>query len=322
MGPAAGDPISLGGAARTRLNNVDPDLLDAGSWQTSIDSSRRAFVRLWLYKHGTWDTAFIASIESADVEIDFGLAVDILRGFPGLSLELVGSSLEAYVALLFLGLVLDPRAMETVRCTGILGHEIENKRQRGGDRWVLHPHDVQRKVRLTLCLPNVEHLLIARPRERARKPLPRYYSRGHLRISDSPRCLSDMADLVFGQKWRKHRNERCPDVAFAFKEKSSDADKEQARAAELLGGNDPVLELPHDVTVAGLAQALKSAADRAAKADAVTDGQAKAASFTFVRTLEGKSPRTSGGWYSTSSAPHPRPLPPYCASPLARRWAV
>ena len=280
--------ITLGKSGKTILANVDRNVLDAHDWKTSIDNARKAFIDLWLYKHGAWDEEFIESIKKVNVEVDFRIANEILAGFPGLSIELSGGSLETYFALLFLGIVLDPRAMETVRSTGLLWKRVKDKDQPGGDHRIRQPKGIRKKLDLAFYSTVVEHFIVAHW-ERSR-----FYNRGHLRVSDTPQSLSDMADLVFGQKWRKHRYVRCPDLAYAFKQRLvTDPEKRQREAlVRLLANNsDPVLELDETTPAVAVAWALKLAAD-AAKADDPTEGHSKAASFAFVRAIEGESPES------------------------------
>lgn len=282
--------ISISFDSRKQTQFLNRKLIECEQWEQSVDRARDAASTVWLNDHAAWDFSFKKAVRDASIIVDFRIAESILEPFASrepfflTAFRLTGSSLETYVALLMLGRLIDPRAMETTCATGKLGSFLPNgggqHRQDGGD-YIVEPlvDEISKKLKIE-CVektfftdhvivpaaqptdpriaPNIRRRTVTRP-----IPLANADAETSIRVSEGS-LLSDFADLAFGQVWKRHRYVRCPDLAYEFKRpaltQQEEAEIRTVRDA-LQKSTSPIVELDASISAVSVARALKKVND-------------------------------------------------------------
>lgn len=215
---------------------IDGPCTNGSDWAESLAKARHAAVDLWLSKHSSADLAFQVAVANAEISLDLRVASAVVaRSLGGEKLRLEGGSLETYVALEILSLILEGRGTKDLCATGELGAWHGNgagrhKERKGGF------YDVKAIVRKDSTTDWIEEKVDCARRSFFfdRILLPEFAveagRRDHLRVVGVPVSyiearrmglaggLAGFANEAFGQVWRRHRYVRCPDVALRFKE--------------------------------------------------------------------------------------------------------
>ena len=192
----------------------EPGLLQSADWLNSLRRATHAARALWKNKHLSWPSAFLAKMENLSARIDLSVAEAVFAPYqqPGTDYrgytDLTGHSADLYLALTILSKLIDPAAMENVCATGEL-YGGRNDEEGGADTNVITPGGVDQKWKFayeshffhTMLVPNTPSVFAAQ---------------NHMQVKQE-NTLSRFCEHVFGQKWRKHRFVRAPDIADAFR---------------------------------------------------------------------------------------------------------
>ena len=238
------------------------------SFMDSFYKSRKAACELWKNKHMSWPPTFIKHVESLKVSIDLiasELIIEPYSDFLPEEIILKGGSAGLYFSLAILSKQVDPAAMEGVCASGIIGSRRHDTG--GGADYILEsPGNLQSKINYAGGCYLFDTFLTASSKQ---QDLEAENQAGHLRVVNVPtsdrwrkKALSEAANVVFHQKWRKHQYVRAADLAIFFKPKNK-SDRYTGNPPEqavedvlekIKKSKDPVLQLdntnPHDVAKA------------------------------------------------------------------------
>ena len=284
------------------------------SFEKSLHKGRKAACELWKNKHLSWPPKFVRDIESLKMSIDLTIGESIIEPYSDFLPEkiiLKEESAGLYFALAVLSKLVDPAALEGVCATGIIG-DIETDPNGGANHTLNSPGSLQAKIDYALgsCLfdtflapfpSSKKHnldvgdqadllRLIDVPKERKR--LSKKSKRSSKARPPKVPKLSEAANVVFGQKWRKHQYVRAPDLAISFKpgpRKGYTGTPPEQAVEDVLKkireNKYPILQLdntdPHDV-----AKALYYINHRIPKNASDEDKAKHVGTYAFVRVVE------------------------------------
>ena len=225
---------------RVELIQNNKILSPDSSFVESLGKAEDAACELWVEEHMSWPLKFVRGVDHLKVSIDFAIAESILdpyKEFLPKKIPLQDESAGLYFALAILSKLVAPEALEAVCATGVIGErrawggKIEGKRRyqtvkvAGADHMLLPAGSLTAKCEYVRDTYYYDTLLIPLQLKKwdleVRDP-------GHLRVvkvtssmwSNNRPALSEAANMVFRQNWRKHRYVRCPDLAISFKPKN------------------------------------------------------------------------------------------------------
>ena len=253
------------------------------SFEESLYKGRKAACELWKNKHLSWPPTFVRHIESLKMSIDLTVGESIIEPYSDFLPEkiiLKEESAGLYFALAVLSKLVDPATLEGVCATGIIGN-IETDPNGGANHILNSPGSLQAKINYTLgsCLfdtflapfpSSKKHVLDVGDQTDLLRliDVPKEWERSQKKSKKSSKArplkvpkLSEAANVVFGQKWRKHQYVRAPDLAISFKpgpRQGYTGDPQESAVEDVLKkireNTDPVLQLdntdPHDVAKA------------------------------------------------------------------------
>lgn len=208
---------------------IDGDHTDGQDWKSSLAKARTAAIELWEAKHACEDAAVQHSVRNARVVLDLRLASRVVeKACAGGKFELSGPSLETYIGLEVLNQLLGAGSLGSTCATGEIGDRFENgagysREAKGAFYGVNSVDGLGTKVEWVRRAFHFDKAII---------PLDNIPSgsRDHLELiavdgqidsityKYSDLGFSGYATQALGQRWRRHRYMRCPDVAARFKE--------------------------------------------------------------------------------------------------------
>lgn len=277
--------VFLNGEARSPFRG--DGIIDCVSWEKPLERALAAAKALWMNKHLAWPPEFRKAIANATVVVDVTAAEEIIRPYlRWASFGLTGDSAELYLTLVILASFLNDRAaIETTCATGILGDPRPDP-EGGGDNYMVEPWHLEVKFEGAQNAGLFDTMLIATKSNHIK-------STGHLRVCTG-KLLSEFADHVFGQSYRKNQFVRAADLAAAYrseikkqrKYQRHQYDHEVDKILNDLRENDsnPVFQLDPSFKAESVARALRRVNDRAAEAfpDAPKE---QVGSFAFIRVV-------------------------------------
>ena len=223
------------------------------SWSDHLRRSRRAAADLWLSSHGNHGR-FRRSVRFYNAVFDFTEASEIITGAMGGQepLPLIGGSAAAYLAQVLLARLLGGRPASGSMVTGLIGprvlREVTDPRAPAGeppkfyeclDHEFLWPGGVRDKLGYVFDTHLVERMVVPSDNqyERERRDLSDDLATGGGAWVQTARLiavarLSNVADVVQEEGWRRTTYIRCPEAEWAV---HSPAGRDRLRR-ELRGG--------------------------------------------------------------------------------------
>lgn len=264
-------------------------LIDCEGWRRPVHKALAAAKELWEYKHTSWDRKFAEQIKSAKLVLDVRVAERIVEPYRDwFQFSLTDDSLEAYIASIIFSRFFGHSAVDTICATGALGKKLPDKN--GSDFLIRSVGSIPQKIAYAENAFFFDQIIIPGSGEAATEFRP------GLRISKGKR-LSDYVEHVAGQVWHKHRWVRTPDLYLAYKRYRTDQygagvreapedSRQIQQAVELLrASEEPVLELPVNITPENAAAALYKVISKSTEGGT---NNRSLAHFTVVRAVDGE----------------------------------
>lgn len=285
-----------------RVAVIDGPKTHGQEWESSLEKARIAAIELWETKHACQDPAFQEAVRHARVLLDLRLASRVVeKSCPNGRLRLWGPSLETYIGLEVLSQLLGSRGLGSTCATGEIGDRHANGTegyvQEGAFYGVEAVDDVEDKVE---CVRRAFHFdKVIFPAETLDSG-----SLGHLQLvaiegqidehsfGKSDRGFSGFATEALGQRWRRHRYVRCPDIAAVFKKDWNGPSPGPSGVLKLFSGTSAPVVRVSGYRPAAVAQALywvnRHADESKDERFAGSSGNQRLGRFAFVRAVPGE----------------------------------
>lgn len=259
--------------------------VDIKKFEKTIERARVSATDLWRSNATSWPFAYQKAVVNCNVVVDISIAqaiVDPLFKRYGWKFKLEGSSCGAAISLSIMSHFINQSAINGICATGVINKRLPDPEDNNiADRQLGATHGLKSKIAAAAVEQFDKFLVVAKNKHEFEKFKQPPYT--HV-IRAKNNKLSDFANEVFGQFWRKHTYIRCPDVAENFKNAPSE------RALELrdyLKQNSlTIVKLDEKYSVHDVAQALKLINDDVRRTEnSRFKINARIGTFTFVRTV-------------------------------------
>ncbi len=242
---------------------------DKKTWHYHFQRAREAAILLWLRAHGNCGAEFKETIRTHTTSYDFTWASTIATGALNASdsnrLPLSGGSAAAYFSQVILARLLGKQWYLSSAITGLIGDRVigvDGEEDR--DFWFDAPGSVAAKVRFVLETRTFERIVLPKAsdslEDNDKELATQLAGEGGTEVVRAAK-LSNVADIVQIDGWRKTTFIRCPDIAWKLfgrhgPEAMSVEDSAMERVLEQVASSKPILRLD-DADPSTVASALK-----------------------------------------------------------------